>query len=122
MFLDSSTLRSLRKRYAKSSIKTINSNMKRLFRDGLGKDTFDKVLLSKRFSKIRDYIAGLEKSSVQKSMLHNIRAIIGKDHKGYNKLIELYNIINELERGIMPVSGTITGRIRRGVIDKGVRK
>lgn len=119
MFLDERTIKRLKKKYTDRSIRTIDNNIKRLFRDGLEKTRFSKKAILDNFKKIRFYLAGLDKASVQKSMTHNIRSIIGMGHKGFNDLVKFYNIKDDIKRGFIAPGRKVTKRSFKG---KGIRR
>lgn len=89
-FLGNGITESLKKRYKKNSISTINTNLKRLFRECFDSGTFDVELLKSRCKDIEKYIESLKKVSVQKSMIHNIRSMIGEGY-GYDEMVKVYN-------------------------------
>jgi hypothetical protein len=121
MFLSEGVLKSLKKRFAQSSIRTINTNMKRLFKDGLGSNKFVKARLVDDFTKISNFMKGL-KPSVQKSMAHNVRAIIGKDHEGYNDLVRLFNAKDKIVRKLPVTDKGIVARARRSLMKRGTQR
>lgn len=95
MFLPDKVIDRLKKRYKHNSVVTINTNIKRIFQQGLGINKFNKQVLTDRFADVKKYISGIGKISVQKSMVHNVRSIIGSKHAGYNTLVEHYNKLHK---------------------------
>lgn len=89
-FIGDEIVNELSKKYKPNSIKTINTNIKRIFVNALGAIKFDKSLLIDRIDDIILYLDSIDKISVKSSMVHNIRSIIGRENMRYNDLVKKY--------------------------------
>jgi len=88
-FLSDVIIKKLKKKYKPNSIKTINNNIKRIYK-GLRLKKFSLHVLIDRYDDVEKFIDSVDKISVQKSMVHNILAIVSPSKK-YMILADKYN-------------------------------